>query len=183
MTVWFTSDTHFGHKNIIGFCNRPYLSTDEMDADLIKNWNMLIAPDDEVWHLGDFSFHRSDWRSDAAIVEQLHGRKHLIVGNHDNYGFQKKCKWTSVNQGIIERSFSCNGYQTHLVLAHYPLREWNGFFYGSYHLYGHVHARLKSYGRSMDVGVDTNNFMPYKLEQILTILGSKENNHSSMRIE
>lgn len=53
--IWFTSDTHFGHANIIKYCNRPYKDTEEMNADLIKRWNSTVGKDDLVWHLGDFS--------------------------------------------------------------------------------------------------------------------------------
>lgn len=177
MTVWFTSDTHFGHDNIIGFCKRPWVNSIEMDADMIKIWNKVVGPDDEVWHLGDFSFHRNDWRNDAAIREQLNGKIHIIAGNHDNYGYLKKCGFASVHDGIVNKHFTLEQRHCPMVLAHYPLREWDGFYYNTYHLYGHVHNTLPGYGRSMDVGVDTNNFMPYSLEQIVKNLADKNNAH------
>ena len=56
MTIWFTSDTHFDHKNIIKYCNRPFKDIDEMNAELERRWNAVVAPGDRVFHLGDFAF-------------------------------------------------------------------------------------------------------------------------------
>ena len=177
MTVWFTSDTHFGHDNIIRHCKRPWNNSIEMDADLIKIWNKVVHPDDEVWHLGDWSFHRNDWRNDAEIRAQLNGRIHIIAGNHDNAGFLRKCGFASVHEGIVNQHFKLGSVHCPMVLAHYPLREWDGFYYGAYHLFGHVHATLPGYCRSMDVGVDTNDYIPYSLEQVVNKLNSAENKH------
>jgi len=176
--VWFTSDTHFGHKNIIKHCKRPYENASIMDEDMIAKWNSVVKPADEVGHLGDFSFHRSDWRPDQHILERLHGTKHAIVGNHDSAQFMRKCdEWITVTEGVKEMSFKLNDESYHFVLSHYPLREWNGFFHGAYHLFGHVHAMMAPYCRSMDVGVDTNNFMPYSLEEIINVLKPVANKH------
>lgn len=175
--IWFTSDTHFGHKNIIKLCNRPYEDAAQMDEDMIAKWNSVIKPNDIVWHLGDLSMHRSTWQPDAKIVERLHGRKNIIVGNHDNEGFLRKCNFERVIEGIHNVTFDHNDAQVFFVLAHYPLREWVGFYRGAYHLYGHVHNGLPNFGRSMDVGVDTNGFMPYSLEDVLSILAPQENKH------
>lgn len=182
MATWFTSDTHFGHNGIIGHCGRPWPSYVEMDPDLIKIWNKLIRPEDEVWHLGDFSFHRPDWRPDAEIVEQLNGNINIIAGNHDNVGFLRKCKFARVYEGIVERTFDYKeGDKVHIVMCHYPLREWNGFYYDSIHLYGHVHNTLPDYCRSMDVGIDTNDYMPYSLDQVMKRLDIARNKHGHRR--
>lgn len=177
MAFWFTSDTHFGHTGIIKHSGRPWIDSISMDVDLIKIWNSLVAPDDIVWHLGDFSFHRGDWREDAEIVDRLNGTKYIIIGNHDNHGFMKKCGWAGVYDGIVEKNFNIDDQIVRIVMSHYPLREWNGFYYGSYHLFGHVHGSIPGYCRSMDVGVDTNNFMPYRLDQIVSRLSPLTNEH------
>ena len=79
--VYFTSDTHFGHENIIKWCRRPYSSVEEMNEKLIENWNSVVGPDDIVFHLGDFAFGGSGlWKE---VLSRLNGKKYLIIGNHD----------------------------------------------------------------------------------------------------
>lgn len=182
MKTWFTSDTHFGHTGIIKHCGRPWPSAVEMDPDLIKIWNKVVGPEDEVWHLGDFSFHRSDWRADKHLVDQLNGKIHIIVGNHDNVGFLKKAGFASVHEGVVERTFKDEWQKYHIVMGHYPMREWNGFYYDSIHLYGHVHDTLPNYCRSMDVGIDTNDFMPYSLDQIIKCFNGVKNAHIDRKV-
>ena len=81
VNIWFTSDTHFNHNNIIRFCNRPWNTVEEMDKALIENWNSVVKPDDIVFHLGDFAFApNSKWKT---LLQALNGKIYLIVGNHD----------------------------------------------------------------------------------------------------
>jgi calcineurin-like phosphoesterase family protein len=93
-SLWFTSDTHFGHKNILPYDRPQFLpegwtkddevpaeSVDAMNEALIKNWNALVGPDDYVVHLGDFAMgQKSAWPS---FGERLNGYKILVLGNHD----------------------------------------------------------------------------------------------------
>lgn len=81
MTTWFTSDTHFGHANIIKYCDRPFASVDAMNKAIIKNWNSVVSPDDTVYHLGDVAL--GDINSSLACVGALNGYKILVLGNHD----------------------------------------------------------------------------------------------------
>lgn len=79
--IYFTSDLHFGHKNIIRFCNRPWETIEEMDEGLIKNWNSVVGENDLVFDLGDFAFASNGrWKE---ILSRLNGRHYLILGNHD----------------------------------------------------------------------------------------------------
>jgi calcineurin-like phosphoesterase family protein len=78
---WFTSDLHFGHSNIIDYCNRPFGSVGAMDEWLIQAWNETVAPGDEVWVLGDVAL--GNVRRSLACVARLHGTLRLVVGNHD----------------------------------------------------------------------------------------------------
>jgi len=78
--IYFTSDTHFGHDNVIGFCNRPFASTEEMNEVMIRNWNERVTGADTVYILGDMFFRCNDAED---ILKRLKGKKRLIVGNHD----------------------------------------------------------------------------------------------------
>ena len=87
MRTFFTSDSHFGHDNIIKHCGRPcrerpFRDSAEMDRALMDAWNSVVSPGDLVYHLGDFSL-RSPETVDAFLKKKLNGIKHLIVGNHD----------------------------------------------------------------------------------------------------
>ena len=94
MTVFFTADTHLGHKNIITSTNRPFKSVAAMDGAIVKRWNERVTPQDRVYHLGDFAFDDHD-----PYLELLNGQKHLILGNHDDSDRVKRAtRW----QGIRE---------------------------------------------------------------------------------
>jgi len=79
--IFFVGDTHFGHANIITYCNRPFLTVQDMNEKLIQNWNRVVQPADTVIHLGDFSFLKDDKAKE--ICAQLNGHKVLVRGNHD----------------------------------------------------------------------------------------------------
>ena len=78
---YYIADTHFGHDNIRRLSNRPFDSVEEMDKTIIENWNSKIADSDDVYILGDFSYKSKD---PIEYLKKLNGRKHLIIGNHDN---------------------------------------------------------------------------------------------------
>ena len=133
---YFIADTHFGHKNCMAFDNRPFKSIEEHDQKLIDNWNKTVGIDDDVYWLGDISWHRS--LKTLEILNQLNGVIHLIRGNHDN----KILKNRDIQSRFIEivdykeLTFSDgNG----LVLCHYPIPCFKNHYYGWYHFYGHVH--------------------------------------------
>ena len=80
--IWFTSDTHFFHENIIFLNNRPYKSVQEMNEDLIHKWNTVVGLNDIVYHLGDVGMKCSPERLNL-LLKRLNGKIHLIKGNHD----------------------------------------------------------------------------------------------------
>ena len=80
--IFFTSDLHFGHEHIIQFNHRPFRNVTEMNRQLISNYNAVVQPEDTVYLLGDLSFQISVEKANALIA-QLNGKKHLILGNHD----------------------------------------------------------------------------------------------------
>ena len=131
MKVFGISDTHFNHKNIIRYCNRPFQTAEEMDAAMIKNWNETVSNKDVVLHLGDFGLGNKDYIAD--IVSRLNGKKILILGNHDNWSEQ-----TYRNMGFHTVSRFPIVYNDFFLLSHAPLILSDTTPYFNY--YGHVHA-------------------------------------------
>lgn len=176
MTIYFTSDLHFGHANCIRLANRPFADVDEMNRVLIANINSVVRPRGDILYiLGDFSF-KIQREEAAKIRHQINCRAvHLIKGNHDK-------NWTgdlqpfSTVQDYLETKLGEQKIKT--VLFHYPLLSWNMSHHGSIHLHGHIHAdvsyndRARLEGRRrFDVGVDANNYMPVSEYQILEWCG------------
>jgi len=164
MTVYFTSDTHFGDPRVLRIDRRPFASLAEHDAALIQGWNEVVSPADEVWHLGDFALGPPPHRV-LEILASLNGVKHLIIGNNDGPVTLSAPGWASV-QHYTEMTLD----GTHLVLCHYPFRTWNRMGRGVVDLHGHSHGKLKPIPRQFDVGVDVFDFRPVPLE---TVLGSR----------
>ncbi len=159
MTVYFTSDTHFGDHRTLNIHKRPFGSVAEMDERLVAGWNAVVGPDDEVWHLGDFARKLSDV---PDLLGALNGRKHLIRGNNDAAGIAEMSGWESVrdyHELVLEDRL--------LVLCHYPLRSWNGQHRRSLNLHGHSHGRMKPLIRQFDVGVDARGFRPVSLADLM----------------
>ncbi len=165
MTVWFTSDTHFGHANIIRYSERPFGGVDEMDRVLAARWNEVVRPDDTVWHLGDVVF-RND-RPATEYLERLNGEKHLVWGNHDATEVRSWRGWAS-SQAYAE--IKVEGMR--LMLFHYAMRVWNRSHHGAVHLYGHSHNSLSGDSQCCDVGVDNPawDYRPVSLAQIMRFL-------------
>lgn len=177
--VFFISDTHFRHKNIIKYCNRPFKTVRDMDSTLIKNWNSVVGPDDVVFHGGDFCFgSKSSW---AYLCDALNGVKYLAAGNHD--GNITPDKFVDVqhmfNIRIIgDEEIASDGQR--ITVCHYPMISWYQSHRGSIQLYGHVHGGLSNKGEmkttpnQLDVGVDVHDFTPISYEQVKTII-TKQN--------
>lgn len=131
--IYFTSDLHFGHRNVIRFDNRPFASADEMDETLIERWNKKVSGKDIVYILGDLSWH-SDQKT-CEILARLHGEKILVQGNHDRVHGQVRRFFEEVSP---YKEINLPG-NIHIVLCHYPIVFFNRHHYGAYMLYGHVH--------------------------------------------
>lgn len=163
MRVFCTSDTHFGHKNIIKYCNRPFLSIEEHDATIVANWNEIVTDDDVIVHMGDLTM-----LSRLSVENQLHrqiknlnGRKILVAGNHDS----KHVKRT-IEQDFYWKVF--NKIETKEVLfRHWPLgpNEEEKLC-----VHGHSHGKLKK-ALHVDVGVDVYSFKPVLVADVLSSLG------------
>jgi calcineurin-like phosphoesterase family protein len=158
--VWFTADTPFGHDSIIKHSARPFSNTAEMDAAMIAIWNSVVRPDDEVYHLGDFSFKLDNDKRLAKIFRGLNGHKHLVLGNHDHEAVTR-LGWFTVDK---LKGVKIDGQA--IVLCHYAMRTWPKAHNGAIHLYGHTHGTLPGTSASLDVGVDCWDFRPVGLDEI-----------------
>jgi calcineurin-like phosphoesterase family protein len=162
---FFTSDLHYGHKNIITFCKRPFETVDEMDQGLIDNHNAVVRPRDTTYFLGDISFYES-FDKTAEIINQLNGNKVLIYGNHD-WKFRKD--YPKLFQSCWDY-FELRRGKSMIVMSHYPMLQWNKGHHGSIMLHGHSHGMVnpENAGRNRyDVGVDSNNYRPVDVATIL----------------
>jgi len=187
--IWFTSDTHYHHKNIVRGVSewkdddnptglqrkRDFDTLEEHNEALIANFNSLVKENDILYHLGDWSF--GGYSQIPIFRNRLNCKNiHLIFGNHDQHIEPINSPYRPL--------FSSVGYYNELSLrvdkkwqqiqkvricmSHYAMRVWNKSHHGSIMLYGHSHGSLEDNGtRSMDVGVDTNNLYPYHLDEIL----------------
>jgi calcineurin-like phosphoesterase family protein len=160
MTIFFISDTHFGHGGALGLYRRPFASAAAMNEALIERWNATVGPGDEVWHLGDFAI-RQPGAVVAQLLGRLNGKKHLVTGNNDPPATTEDPHWASV-QPYAEMTLD----GVLLVLCHYPFRSWRRMDKGAFDLHGHCHGRLAPQPRQVDVGVDAWDFRPVTLAQI-----------------
>ena len=150
MTIFFTSDTHFGHSNIIKYCKRPFKDVIQMNETIIKNWNNVVKKDDTVFHLGDFSF-----RGFHTYKNKLNGNIVILKGNHD-YDDLSIIKEITIKHAGKE-----------WYLCHVP-PEINR---QQFCLCGHIHEKWKSkrLGNKymINVGVDVWGFTPITIKEIL----------------
>jgi len=168
--TYFIGDMHLGHSNIIRLCNRPFKNVDEMNSALIKNWNKRVKEDDDVYLLGDVAFRSQT--DVVSILKTLKGKKHLLIGNHDKRNL-KNPEFVKCFVSIKDMDTILVGGEG-IVLCHYPLAEWDGYFRGTYHIYGHIHNNknrsfdfLKEEPRALNAGADIINFTPATLEELI----------------
>ncbi len=161
MTVFFTGDTHFGDPRALRVDRRPWPDMAAHDAGLVANWNAVVAPEDEVWHLGDFALGPGPERI-AELLAGLNGTKHLIVGNNDGPATLQAEGWASVQH---YREITVDGRM--VVMCHYAFRTWNGTGKGAVNIHGHSHGRLSPITRQYDVGVDPQDYRPVRLADIM----------------
>ncbi len=160
MAIFFTSDTHFGHANIIGYCRRPFDSVQEMDDAMVATWNSIVRPGDDVWHLGDFA-HGADAKHVRAVFHRLNGRKRLVIGNHDRQE-TLDLPWAAPPTHLA--TVGVDGVR--VVMCRYGLRVWPGMRRKAIAIYGHSHGRLPGNSMSLDFGVDDWGFAPVGIDDI-----------------
>lgn len=169
MSIYFSSDFHFGHVNICRGTSRwsdksgtrPFSSLEEMNETILENLNSVVMPDDQLFFLGDFCF--GDTTLTPKWRERIKCRDiSFIRGNHDQNIdlYRNSFRW-------IKDYFEFRHLGKTIVMMHYPIASWNKSHHGSLHLFGHCHGSFRPLGRSMDVGIDTNNFKPYSFDEIV----------------
>lgn len=165
--IYYTSDTHFGHKKIINYENRPFKNEEEMNQELIKKWNSKVKTDDHIYILGDVVF-----KDAKKILKELNGHKHLIIGNHDG----KLLKDNQIREvfDTIDIYKEIKDGDNTVILFHYPIAVWDKMQYGAYHLYGHIHSRMelvegKLNDRAFNVGTDVNDYEPKTLKELIKL--------------
>ena len=159
MRIWVTSDTHFNHKNIIQYCNRPFENVEIMNEEIIKRWNEVVASDDIVIHCGDFALGPNT--DLERLIHSLNGHKILIRGNHDHAsagrfkaaGFEK----------VYDKPVCIAGYwfMHHPHLDIYAANGETNHYY-----FGHVHEKMCDMdGRvnAICACVDRTNFYPIEI--------------------
>ena len=168
--LFFTSDTHFHHTNILEFCNRPWGDIRTHDLALIQNWNKVVPYDGKVFHLGDFAM-TSNVDYLRELVLRLNGDIYLIMGNHDYRNRMDRESIKSLFKEVCDIA-ELNVDGINLVMCHFPMLYWNR---GYYHLHGHIHGGPNSKSSEIapkhikryDVGVDNNNYRPISFNELI----------------
>lgn len=176
MATWFTADLHFGHRNIIDYCRRPFPDVDSMNRALVEHWNDPVDPDDTVWVLGDFAL--GTISETLPIAAELHGRMVLVTGNHDRCWSGHGARAEGWTERYLDAGFEeivqgttpavVGGFP--VVMCHFPyvgdshdhdrFTEHRPADTGEWLLHGHVHDRWSQNGRMINVGVDVADYRP-----------------------
>jgi len=167
---WFTSDQHFGHFNIIKYCERPFSSIQEHDEELIKNHNEVVGKQDIIIHAGDFTLINNKERVYKDYINRLKGNHVFLRGSHD-YWLPKS------TQSIFEKEIDGH----FIVVCHYAMRVWARSHWNSFMVYGHSHGKLEPVGKQHDIGVDNNNFYPVSFEQVIEIMKTRSDNFNLVK--
>jgi len=174
VALWFTSDTHFGHANIIKYCNRPFYNTDHMNAALVDQYNDNVDDGDDVWWLGDIALGNTE--TSLLHVRSCKGHKTLVVGNHDRMFHTARSRrppdprWEQIYRDAgFERVITTHtsltlSEGTAVNISHFPYSgdhsstdrysEARPHDDGRWLLCGHVHDAWTQQQRQINVGVD-----------------------------
>ena len=168
--IFYTSDLHFGHENVIRFDNRPFRSVSEMDYTLIHLWNSRVQPDDTVYIVGDFAYRNT--RPAEWYLQQLQGKTQLLYGNHDQALLDNSAAVSYFES--IEKMCHVTDGKNQICLCHFPICEWNGYRKGHLHIYGHIHNRKDDTFQIMcdrtgalNAGCMLNHYMPVTLAELI----------------
>jgi len=197
--MWFFSDPHFNHGNIIKYSMRtPFMnkteleimqhgteeeqrklriskeSIDHMNTTMIDNINAVVDPSDHAVCLGDWVMGRDVARTAKEFRDRVNcQRVDLIWGNHDKPVIGK---YFSNTYDLRRYKWEWKGEVIRVICCHYALRVWNGSHRGVYHLYGHSHGSLPDdpHSLSFDSGMDCWGYMPFNTDSMLARMAKKE---------
>tara|TARA_R110000782_G_scaffold15939_2_gene46093 strand:- start:3999 stop:4637 length:639 start_codon:yes stop_codon:yes gene_type:complete len=184
VNIYFTSDFHLFHKNVLKFDNRPFENVEEMHGEIEKKWNETVTNDDIVIYLGDLSFAR---REETKFVDEmlyrLNGKIHFVMGNHDKIEEIRKLPRFESVQDYLELRVTHNvdselhigskvKIETLFCIMHYPIYSWNKKHHGSYMVHGHCHMGLSesehhSKNRIIDVGCMGYEYTPISYKEVI----------------
>lgn len=161
--VYFTSDTHYHHENIIRYSGRPFKDVLEMNIEMAARWNERVLPQDTVYHLGDFAMGKAELLDPTRAA--LRGRIVLILGNHDR---SRRRMLQAGFDEVHEKLTLKHGDHT-LFMRHHPpaVALGSAIPYCDYYLCGHVHEAWARRGKVINVGVDVSHFRPLTLRELL----------------
>lgn len=169
--IYYTADLHFGHKNVIKYDGRPFADVEEMDQVLINNWNARVHNEDDVYLIGDLCY--CSKKPPEWYLRQLKGRKHLIVGNHDQVTIAHEDARNQFES--IDWLRKIEDGDKKIILCHYPIAEWEGYYKGFWHIYGHIHNKMDSdtgkyiltREHSLNAGCMLNGYMPVTFNELV----------------
>lgn len=186
--IWFTSDLHFCHNNVLEYCpNRQFSNIEEMNYVLLQNYNYYVRDNDTVFILGDLTL--SSFDNARQWISQLRGKKFLIRGNHDKFS---RSQYLSLGFTEVFNEAKIQIGKTVVSLSHYPYKPdwWARWFTkakhlrymerrprkdGSWLLHGHTHSQHKIRGTAIHVGVDAWDLKPVSINQIQSIIDKERN--------
>lgn len=157
VNIWITSDTHFGHDNIIRYCGRPFANADVMGEAMVERWNRVVKPQDHVYHLGDVAMSE---RSAHQYLGRLHGHKRLVLGNHDD----------RVPMAVLGQYFDkilCWRLFKPVILTHVPIHE-ASFGKARVNVHGHTHEKPAYPGPYINVCVEHTDYAPVHLDALIS---------------
>lgn len=166
--IWFTSDWHLGHTNIIKYCNRPFKDVDEMDKTILDNFFSLVKEGDTVYFLGDLTFKNEIVLKVNSLFCRNGIKVFYVKGNHDAKNYLSD---------LDIREVSINGQP--ITLCHYPMLSWNKSHFGAWQLHGHHHNNRVAEmfpGKRCNVAVDNWDFKPVSFEQLKEYMDKQPNN-------
>ncbi|MFR2031567.1 MAG: hypothetical protein ACLS3M_09395 [Collinsella sp.] len=168
--IWFTSDTHFGHENVLKFTDRPWETIWQMNDAIVDSINGRVAVDDELYILGDFSFKMTAQDAYPFASGSPAGASTSSRETTTRTGPSRRSRTFTVEPPICV--LKIDGQK--IVLSHYPMADWQGMNHGSWHLHGHIHSSGGAYNEfnrkqgllRYDVGCDANGHSPVSLDEL-----------------